>query len=494
VRTSTFLGRLAATVAALGLVCAGAGVAAAPRETPADSAVTRAWEFTDLDGVARTIDWQAKSGAGGVLVFFFDTQSPDGLLGLNYCEALHARARDFGLTVIGVEATGRRAEEVSAALQSFASTYRMPSFPVVADPRFAAGKLFGSSGAPTLVLLGKGGEIIARHAAFNYGVAVEVTRQVERLLLRSDGFFSAALRGIGLSEARERQLGERAARREAADPGELKPLAWGDRLPPFEFLDAAGQAGRWAWPSGSVIRVAFFWGGDAAGAMENLGFLQDLREQGEGNYLEILAVESTGLDADAVAGLLKAVRGRGTAPAFPVVPDPQRLLVGLFGAGPPLPRIFLLDGTGHVLYRADGFDEGVRQVLPEKIRRAARLAGLGLPQVPDEVPRRSAAGAEGGEAPSIARRLERDKDLRFNLSRGDYFFSNGHHRQALPHYERYLELEPGSLHALVRLAQCHDQLRNLPEARRYWERVVNINPAHAEARARLAELDRAGVR
>jgi tetratricopeptide (TPR) repeat protein len=177
-----------------------------------------------------------------------------------------------------------------------------------------------------------------------------------------------------------------------------------------------------------------------------------------------------------------------------VVPDPQRLLVGLFGVGPPLPRIFLLDGTGQVLYRADGFDDEVRQVFPEKIRRAARLAGLGLPQVPEEVPRRSASPAGSGEAPSIVRRLERDRDLRFNLSRGDYFFSNGHHRQALPHYERYLELEPGSLHALVRLAQCHDQLRDFPEARRSWERVGKLSPGHAEARARLEELDRAGVR
>ena len=52
--------RLVLAVAALGLVCAGAGAAAAPRETPADNAVTRAWEFTDLDGVARTIDWRER--------------------------------------------------------------------------------------------------------------------------------------------------------------------------------------------------------------------------------------------------------------------------------------------------------------------------------------------------------------------------------------------------------------------------------------------------
>jgi tetratricopeptide (TPR) repeat protein len=238
-----------------------------------------------------------------------------------------------------------------------------------------------------------------------------------------------------------------------------------------------------------VIRVAIFWSGTSAGADEFLRFFDGLRRRDGGEFLEILAVEASGLDADAVAVLL-ADGGRRRAPlAIPVVPDPQRLLVGLFGAGDPLPQTFLIDGRGDVLFRADGFGPDVKKILEDKIARAGRLAGLGLPQAPNEVPRPGAA-AEGGEAPSVSQRLERDKELRFNLSRADYFFIGGQYERGLLHYQRYLELEPGSLHALVRLAQSYDLLGDPARARAYWERVLAVSPAHEEGRRRLSELQR----
>lgn len=471
--------RLLVAIAALGLLCPGAA-------TAADGAVSRPWEFTDLAGVDRTIDWQA--GAGGVLVFFFDLRSADSLLGLNYCEALASRAGDFGLTVVGVEATGRQPADVRAALQAFAAVYRQPSFPVVADPSAEAAKVFGEQKAPTAVLIGGRGEIVVRRAFFDQGVAVELARGVERLLLRGEGFFSPALRDMGVSEARERELAARAATSAAEVAVEIRALSWGDRLPPFEFVDTAGQAGRWAWPAGDVIRIAFFWSGAAADAAADLAFFEKLRGRKGGQHLEIIAVEATGLGADLVTAALRDGRGGPPARAIRLVADPQRHLAGLFGAGDPLPQTFLIGTRGDVLYRGDGLGPGIRQGLVEKITRAGRLAGLGLPLSPDEVPR--PAAADGSEAPSIARRLERDKELRFNLSRGDYFFSNGQYAQAQGHYERYLELEPGYLHAVVRLAQIHDLLGNPARAREQWERVLAINPAHAEALTRLRQLGR----
>lgn len=234
-----------------------------------------------------------------------------------------------------------------------------------------------------------------------------------------------------------------------------------------------------------MIRIAFFWSGAAADAAADLAFFEKLRGRKGGKYLEIIAVEATGIGADLVTAVL-ADRGGPSVRAIRLVADPQRHLAGLFGAGEPLPQTFLIGTRGDVLYRADGLGPGVRQGLVEKITRAGRLAGLGLPLSPDEVPR--PAAADGSEAPSVARRLERDKELRFNLSRGDYFFSNGQYAQALVHYERYLELDPGYLHAVVRLAQGHDLLGNPARAREQWERVLAISPSHAEARARLKQL------
>lgn len=485
--------RLAIPTLALCLLVAPGRCGALSPELPTRIPVTRAWEFTDIVGARHSVDWRAQD-KGGVLVFFFDLQSPDSLLGLSYFDALFGRARDFGLTMVGIEATGRQAAEVRTLLQGYTAVYKAPGFPVIADPDFAAAKLFGSRRAPTALLVRDRGEIVARRASFDLGVAVVLTRKVEQLLRRSEGFFSPALREVGLSEARERQLGARAEATDGGARAERKALSWGDHLPAFDFTDTAGRSGRWAWPGGAVIRVAFFWSGASAGAAEDLAFFRGLRERSAGEYLEIIAVESTGLEADLLAEILGEFTRRQPALSFPVVPDPQKHLVTLFGAGEPLPQTFLVGVQGEVLYRADGFDASARRVLEEKIVRAVRLADLGLPQAVTEVSRGGARGAEGTEAPSIRRRLERDEALRFNLSQGDYFFSNGQHGRAVLFYQRYLELEPGSLHSLVRLAQIHDLIREPAKAREFWERVLKLRPDHAEGRARLGESRRPAVR
>lgn len=473
-------------VAACLLLAYDSSDAAPPAQQPR-TAISQAWEFTDVAGTAHRIDWQARD-PGAVIVFSFDLQHPDSLLGLNFFDALSTRAADFGLRVVGVEATGLQADQVRAAMQGFTAVYRTPSFPIVADTDGATVRLFGRLRAPASLLVGVHGEVVARHATFDLGTAVELTRGVERLLQRSEGFFSPALRAVGVGDARERELSTRAAQAADAERVDLRALAWGDRLPGFEFTDATGRPGRWTWPAGGVIRVVFFWSGASPDAAEVLTFFDGLRRRDGGEFLEILSVEASGLDADLVALVLGDGIRRGGPLAFPVVPDPQRLLVGLFGAGDPLPQTFLVDGRGGVLYRADGFGQSVRATLEEKITRAARLAGLGLPQAPNEVARPAAAGTDGGEAPSVSQRLERDKELRFNLSRGDYFFINGQHERGLSHYQRYLELEPGSLHALVRLAQSHDLLGDLDKAREYWQRVLAVSPAHEEGKRRLGQL------
>lgn len=448
-----------------------------------------AWEFTDLGGVRHKVDWNAQD-QGGVLVFFFDIQAPDSLLGLNFFDALFNRATDFGLSVIGVEATGRQDTEVRALLKSYTAIYKTPSFPVLADPNFAAAKLFGSPQAPTALLIGARGGIIARRSGFAPRTAVEITRLVEQLLHRSEGFFSLALRELGLSEPRERQLSARAETSDAAvqaDQAGPQALAWGDYLPVIDFTDSAGRAGRWTWPGEAVIRVAFFWNGGSPSAAEDLAFFQGLQMRDRPQYLEVIAVESTGLGSGLVAEILKDCTLKGPALSFPVVPDPHRSLVGLFGAGDPLPQTFLVGGNGEVLYRADGLDARARRVLKEKVGRAVVLAGLGLPHAPREVSDGTAPDIDA-EAPSIIRRLELDKSLRFNLSRGDYFFHNGQYERAVLYYQRYLELEPASLHAVVRLAQVYDLILEPARAREYWERVLGIRPDHVEGRARLNEL------
>lgn len=466
---------------------------AAPPDLLSAIPTAQAWEFTDLHGMSHKVDWLAK-GQRGVLVFFFDLQSPDSLLGLNYLDALCRRAADFGLSVIGVEATGRQGAEVSSLLQNYVAVYKTPSFPVIADPNYATAKIFGRHQAPTVLLIGDRGRIVARRAVFDFGTAVEMTRLAEQLLQRNEGFFSPALRELGLSAPRERLINARAEARDEEDQAGKKALVWGDQLPDFDFTDTAGRVGRWAWRGGGVIRAVLFWSGGSPNSADDLTFFQGLHTSGGAEFLEIIAVESTGLRAAQVSEILTDFTRKHPAPSFTVVPDPQRRLVGLFGAGDPLPQTFLVGGIGEVLYRGDGLGAGERRVLKEKIDRAVGLAGLGLPHAPREVSDGIAEEVVAIEAPSIRRRLELDESLRFNLSRGDYFFHNGQYERAVLYYQRYLELEPASLHAVVRLAQIYDLVREPVKAREYWERVLGIRPDHAEGRARVNEFRRTGVR
>lgn len=466
---------------------------ALPPGSPPATPTAQAWEFTDLHGMRHKVDWLAK-GQRGVLVFFFDLHSPDSLLGLNYFDALFRRAADFGLSVIGVEATGRPGAEVSSLLQNYAAVYKTPSFPVVADPDFAAAKLFDSHRAPTTLFVGDRGRIVARRAVFDFGTAVEMTRLAEQLLQRNEGFFSPALRELGLSAHRERLINARAEARDEEDQGGKKALVWGDQLPDFDFTDTAGRVGRWAWRGGRVIRAVLFWSGGSPNSQDDLVFFQGLHTSSGAEFLESIAVESTGLRTALVSEILTAFARKHPAPSFTVVPDPQRRLVGLFGAGDPLPQAFLVGGNGEVLYRSDGLGAGERRILKEKIDRAVGLAGLGLPHAPREVSDGIAQEVVAVEAPSIRQRLEMDESLRFNLSRGDYFFHNGQYERAVLYYQRYLELEPASLHAVVRLAQIYDLVREPAKAREYWERVLGIRPDHAEGRARVKELRQTGVR
>lgn len=482
----------AAAACALSLLLDCGRCAALPPDPPPADPAPRMREFTDLNGITRTIHRSAEK-AGTQIVFFFDPQSPNSLLGLSFFDALCKRAGDFGLTVIAVEATGRPAAEVQTLLQRYLSVYRTPSFPVIADPGFAVAELFGRHRAPTSLFLGDRGEVLARRMVFDLDTAVEITRLVEQLLNRSEGDLSPVLRDVGLSDREEQQLRARVSQPGADERAGRKALVRGDRLPAFEFNDTTSRSGRWEWPGRAAIRVAFFWSASSPDAAAALAFFQGLYTRGGGGeYLEIIAVESTGQSPDAVISILKGFLSTQPAPTFPVVPDPQSRLVGIFGAGEPLPQTFLVSAQGDVLYRADGLDLYIQRRLEDKVGRAARIAGFGMSQLE----RDGSLGATTGgatEAPSLNRRREEEEALRFNLAQGDYFFTNGQYERAELFYQRYLALEPKYLHALVRLAQIYDRIREPLKARESWERVLRISPDHAEGRARLIQLRQTGL-
>lgn len=391
------------------LVCA--VLAGAPARLPAQAEAIRvgshapALELADCRGETRKVSW-ADKGPAATIVYFFDPQASESLLALSFLDGLHARARDFGLSVVAVEAKGRQPAEVSRAMERYCLVYRDPSFAVLPDPSFRAGRLYGVGRLPATFLMESHGVVLNRVEGYDHAVAVTLTRRVEQLLSRERGFFSSALRDAGVSTEEEREIQDRAeAAAGDAAVAAPKPLAGGDRAPALDFADVAGKAGRWDWPAGSDgLRVVFFWGGLGLASIEEMSWLDELAQRGLGSGLEILAVEATGLDGAAVQEAMARYRRFHPAPAFPVVADPARRLSALFGAGDPLPQTFLLGRDGAVIYRADRFDKEEAGILVQKIERALALLGRSLPpprggaanRWPRSTPRRRRASARAG--------------------------------------------------------------------------------------------------
>ena len=218
--------------------------------------------FKDCRGAAHAIDWSTGTPKAAVL-FFFDPQSPPCLMEMTFLDTLLARARDFGLAVYAIESRGRAPADINQSLERYCALYRDPSFAMVPDPYFRLGALFRIRQTPTTFLVDGSGAIVLLREGFEQATAVELTRNVERILKQGAGSFSFALRSLGVSEQDETALLARlAAHDEENDRVVPKALMVGDLVPALEFVDLIGRSSRWEWPApGAPARVVVFWGG-----------------------------------------------------------------------------------------------------------------------------------------------------------------------------------------------------------------------------------------
>jgi hypothetical protein len=488
VREPARAGRLLLAVLAAGLLAAAPARLAAQAEAIRVGSHAPALDLTDCRGEARRVAWEGK-GPAATIVYFFDPQVPDALLGLSFLDALHARARDFGLSVVAIEGKGRQPAEVTRSMERYCLVYRDPSFAVLPDPSFRAGRLYGVGQLPAAFLMESHGVVLNRIEGYDHAAAVTLVRRVEQLLSRERGYFSSALRDAGVTADEEREIQDRAAAAagEGAPPA-VKPLAAGDRAPAIDFTDLAGRSGRWEWPAGADgLRIVFFWGGLSLASIEEMTWLDELARRGLENGLEILAVEATGLEGGAIQEAMTRYRRFHPAPAFPLVADPGKRIGALFGAGDPLPQTFVLARDGAVIYRADRFEKDEPGVLLQKVERAFALLGRPLPP-PRGGGGETLAPVDAEEAPSIRAGREREERFRSNLVQGDAHFMNWDFDRALPYYLQALEVQPRDLHALLRTAQIYERQGDTAKAIDFWERVLAVRADNEEARARLKVL------
>lgn len=447
-------------------------------------------ELTDISGAARNVVWGDGSPAATV-VFFFDPQSPECLLEMSFLDALYLRAHDFGLAVYAVEARGRQPAEVSRSLERYCTVYRAPAFPVLADPAFRAGRIYGAERIPVTFIMESHGVMLNRIEGYDINDAVVIVRRVEQLLKRERGFFSPVLRESGISEAEE-QVAE--ARRTTAIAARgsataARALGVGDHAPEFEFTDLAGITGRWSW-SGEPergLRIVVFLGGLSLESIEELNWLGALARRGHDAGLDVLAVEAGGMGAAELQAALQKYRRYNPDPSFPVVPDPGGKLARAFGPWEKLPQTYLLAGDGTVVYRAEGFNVAESEAMTDKAERAYLLAGRPLPSVRSDGAAMAPATVEE-EAPSIRSRQSLDDRYRSAIVQGDAAFMAWDFDRALSQYLVALEAQPKDLHALVRVAQLYERRGEPGPALEYWRRVLAAWPDHAEAAGRVREL------
>jgi peroxiredoxin len=449
--------------------------------------------FKDCSGKSHSIDWSAGKPKAAVL-FFFDPQSPPCLLEMNFLDTLLSRARDFGLAVFAIESRGRVPGDVTQSLERYCAIYRDPSFAMVPDPSFRLGSLFKVRQAPTTFLVDGSGAIVLLRESFEKATAVELTRGIERLLEQKVGFFSFALRGLGVSEEGEAALmAQLAARDDEGERAAPKALMAGDRVPALEFVDIAGRGTRWEWPAtGTPARVVLLWGGLSVPDAEALAFLERIYAAAHDAGLDVLAVEDSGLDIPNVQELMDRYRRFHPPLSYPVVADPDARFDKLFGGGDRTPRTYLVGADGVIVRATAGFSEAQAAALTEDVERLLRKAGKNFPTLGNAVGTSLAPAAPStpDEAPSIRQKRDREDAISANLRQGDYAFFNGNWGKALPYYLRVIEIDPKQVSVLVRVAQIHEQLGDPAKARETWERVLTLQADNAEARRQLEKLGR----
>ena len=489
-RATLAFGRLLISLC-LGLVFSGwCALAAAEEPALRVGSPAPVLAFKDCRGVSHRIDWSTGIPKAAVL-FFFDPQSPPCLMEMTFLDTLLARARDFGLAVYAIESKGRAPTDIEQSLERYCALYRDPSFAMVPDSSFRLGALFRIRQAPTTFLVDGSGAIVFLREGFEQITAVELTRTVERILKLDAGYFSSALRGLGVSEQDETALLARLAARDGeGDRVTPKGLLAGDRVPALEFVDLIGRSSSWEWPAaGAPARVVLFWGGLSVPDVEALAFLDKIYLTAHDAGLEILAVATGGLEAAHVQELMNRYRKYHPLPSYPIAVDPDARLGGLFGGNDRTPRMYLIGADGVVVYETAGFSESLAATLAGKIERVLRTAGKTLPALGTST-EGSLVPAPPDEAPSIRQKQEHQAELDANLSQGDYYYYNGKWDKALSFYLRVMELDSRQVSVLVRMAQIYERLKDPAKARATWERVITLQADNAEARKQLQKLGR----
>jgi hypothetical protein len=186
-----------------------------------------------------------------------------------------------------------------------------------------------------------------------------------------------------------------------APASEGAALTTGNHVPSLGFTDLEGRSRTITWTGEAAeTTIFFFFEFRSAPSVFGLTYLDSLYRRAGDFGLDILAVETSGLDGAAIGAALEKYKTLYADPPFTIVPDPEGRLRGLFGVSK-APRLFVVERHGVIFFDGRGFDEEIGDRVSEKVVRSLRLpAGVLEEGAPAAAP-----DPGTGESPEPAQRI-----------------------------------------------------------------------------------------
>ncbi len=143
----------------------------------------------------------------------------------------------------------------------------------------------------------------------------------------------------------------------------------GNHVPPLSLNDISGRRHDFRWPESTLpATVFFFFEFRSAPGLFGLTALDRLSAQAGDFGLNIVAVESSGLDQSQIYESLEKYKTIYPSPTFPIVADPDQMLRHLFGFSRS-PAAYIVEKHGVAVFHEEGFDEGTAKKLSTLIAR-----------------------------------------------------------------------------------------------------------------------------
>lgn len=261
----------------------------------------------------------------------------------------------------------------------------------------------------------------------------------------------------------------------------------GEVVPFFRAEDLTGQPVNLGEYLAVRRVIVFFWDWRRATSTRAMAVLEQIYARYRDRGLTVIGIEGEGSSTDQVAERLGRLRTIGVAPSFTIVPDPGGKVARQFRVDV-TPQIFLVDGSGRIVYHVEGFRTGDEIALEDKVRVFLGILEAGAeesrPLPPEAVPGRSSPPTT--LAPPDPRQAKLDK-LRYF---GNYHLNRKEPSKAAGFFREFLQVEPGDVGIWIALGEAYARQGSYEQAREAWETALRIEPGNLEADANIRKLIR----